>query len=278
MSRKLMLVADEVVARQEMYHAKNKLKNLITGDWIRINPKHLASYRERNHVQVVFLSNEVQPAALERDDRRHAVIWTPPKHTEGLYHEVLREIAEGGIAALHHHLLHIDLQDFGPATLPPMTQAKLDLVEMGLDSSERFYNEWREGYLPLPRQTCRSDDLYAAYRHWCQARGESKPARQSTFAGTVAKRPGVEKKRCRHFKNYSLTVETQSELITPPAFERPSERADLSRLINGFAEALKTWREESLHAAGKPALGGKPVRQVGNGGPAPAPEDEDEPF
>lgn len=273
MSRKLMLVADEVVARQEMYHSKNKLKNLVTGDWIRINPKHLASYRERNHVQIVFLSNEVQPMALERDDRRYAVIWTPPKWDASIYNAVLQEIEQGGIAALHEYLLRVDLSDFGPASLPPMTEAKRDLVELGLDSSERFFNEWRDGYLPLPRRTCRSEDLYAAYRHWCTLQGVGKPAQLSTFIGTIAKRPGVQKGRHQHFKNYSHTVEVQSVLITPPDCQRPEGKLPLAESINGFAEALKDWRDEHAPAPHK-------GKAVANGSPAaPAPgDDDDRPF
>lgn len=246
MSRKLMLVADEVVARAEMYHAKNKLKGLVTSDWIRINPKHLASYRERNHCQIVFLSNEVQPMALERDDRRYAVIWTPAKWEASLYNAVLRELEEGGVAALHDYLLTLDLGDFGPATLPPMTQAKADLIELGLDSSERFFNEWRDGFLPLLRQTCRSEDLYQAYRHWCGINGVGKPAQLATFVGTISKRPGVQKGRHQHFKNYSKTLEVQSVLITPPGVERPTGKEALSGLINGFNEALKKWRDETV--------------------------------
>ena len=257
MSRKLMLVADEVVARSEMFHIKNKLKGLITGDWIRINPKHLASYRERNHCQVVFLSNEVQPAALERDDRRHGVIWTPAKYDASLYNAVLEEVANDGVAALHHHLLTLDLGDFGPATLPPVTEAKRDLIELGLDSSERFYNEWVSGYLPIPRQSCRSEDFYQAYRHWCSINGVGKPAQLSTFTGTISKRPGVTKGRHQHFKNYSKTVETQSVVITPPGASRPDGKEALSKAINGFNEALKAWREE--HQAMQPrGQGGKP--------------------
>lgn len=271
MSRKLMLVADEVVARQEMYHSKNKLKGLVTSDWIRINPKHLASYRERNHVQLVFLSNEVQPMALERDDRRYAVIWTPPKWEAARYHDVLDEIAAGGIAALHQYLLEVDLADFGPATLPPLTEAKGDLVELGMDSTERFYNEWVAGYLPLPRRSCRSDDAYAAYRHWCVGQGVGKPAQQSTFIGTVSKRPGVVRARRWHFKNYSRTVETQSTVITPPGAEAPAERQALSDSLNDFAEALKTWRDESTPGGG--AGHGKPKLRAVN-----STEDDDAPY
>lgn len=34
------MIADEVVARSDVYHIKNKLKALITGYSIRINPKN----------------------------------------------------------------------------------------------------------------------------------------------------------------------------------------------------------------------------------------------
>ena len=78
-SRKLFLIADEVVARQELYHVKNKLKSFVTGEWIRINPKNVAAHDERNHCNVVYLSNEIQPLPIEQDDRRHFVIWTPSK-------------------------------------------------------------------------------------------------------------------------------------------------------------------------------------------------------
>jgi len=272
-SRKLILVGDEVVTRTEMYHAKNKLKAMITSDWIRINPKHLASYRERNHCQIVFLSNEVQPSALERDDRRHGVIWTPPKLEGAFYNAVLREIEQGGVAAFHQYLLELQLGDFSPATLPPMTQAKTDLIELGLDSSERFFNDWRDNYLPLPRRTCRSEDLYAAYRHWCTLQGVGKPAQLSTFVGTLSKRPGVQKARRQHFKNYSATVTTQSVLITPPDQVQPDGLQPLADSINAFAEALKSWREESAPA--QPRFGAK---AAANGAPPRPPEDDDAPY
>ncbi len=104
--RKLFVVCDEVAARSELYMLKNQLKGLITGEWIRVNPKNVAAHRERNHMNLVFLSNEVQPAVLEKDDRRHLVNWTPPKLNESWYQDLSAEIANGGIEALYHHLLH----------------------------------------------------------------------------------------------------------------------------------------------------------------------------
>lgn len=178
-SRKLFLIADEVVARSDLYHIKNKLKAFITGDWIRINPKNLSAYDERNHVNMVFLSNEAQPVVLEEDDRRHAVIYTPEKLSPEFYAEVRAEIAAGGVAALHHHLLHLDLGDFEPGTLPPNTAAKRTLVGLSMDSPQRFIHAMKagdvEGFpaeknpgLLLP---CLSQDLFDLYTEWCRRQG-----------------------------------------------------------------------------------------------------------
>jgi putative DNA primase/helicase len=260
-------LADEMVARDEMYHSKNKLKTLITTDRVRINPKNVASYYERNHCNLVFLSNEVQPMALERDDRRFAVVWTPPKWDAAIYNAVLAEIRDGGVAAFHHHLLHLDLGDFGPATLPPMTEAKRDLIELGMDSSERFYVEWSSRFLQLPVGAVRSEDLYSAYRHWCSLQGVAKPAQLATCLGAWGKRQGVRKGRRQHFKNYSSSVLCQSMVLIPDGCDEPDTRQALTDGINGFNEALKTWKDQTSPFA---------KRDSAPTGPAPAPEYADD--
>jgi putative DNA primase/helicase len=167
-SRKLFLIADEVIARSDLYHVKNKLKAFITGEWIRINPKNMAAYDERNHVNIVFLSNEAMPVVLEEDDRRHAVIWTPKKLGHDFYLAVMAEIKNGGIAALHDYLLHHDLRDFQPGTLPPYTDAKAELINLSLDSTSRFFNDLVAGDIEgVKARPALSSDVFDLYRAWC---------------------------------------------------------------------------------------------------------------
>lgn len=186
-SQKLFLIGDEVVAKAELYHQKNKLKSFITGDTIQINAKMLPLRTERNHVNVVFLSNEQQPLALEPDDRRYMVVYTPPRGEESLYQRVGAFLKAGGAARLLRFLLDRDLGDFGPHTRPIMTRAKADLIELGLKPPERFVREWLGGYLPLPLQVCASEQLYRAFRHWCQAAGERFPPPQVVFSKALDK-------------------------------------------------------------------------------------------
>ena len=197
-SRKLFIIADEVVARSDVYHIKNKLKALITGDRIRINPKNMAAHWERNHLNLVFLSNEAMPVVLEEDDRRHCVIWTPEKQAADYYAAVMAEIAGGGVAALHDHLLHIDLADFGPSTLPPMTAAKEELISLGQDSPIRFHDDLVTDSIPgLKAMPGLSQDWYAIYRAWCGHHGH-KPAPQNKFSNLLKRKRDVDARKKRY--------------------------------------------------------------------------------
>ena len=203
-SRRLFLIADEVVARSDLYHVKNKLKAFITGEWIRINPKNMAAYDERNHVNMVFLSNEAMPTIVEQDDRRHAVIWTPEKLSPDFYTGLKAEINNGGGAALHYYLLHLDLGDFGPSSKPPMTDAKRELIDQSLDSPSRFVLAFEKGDVegfpaknsPALLTPCLSQDFYELYGEWCRRQG-LKALNQPKFMNAVdRKHQGrVERKR-----------------------------------------------------------------------------------
>jgi hypothetical protein len=186
-SQKLFLIGDEVVARQELYHQKNKLKAFITGETIQINTKMMPLRTEANHVNVVFLSNEHQPLALEDGDRRYFVVYTPPRRHDDLYRRVADCLAAGGAEAFYRYLLDYDVSGFSEFDIPPMTTAKRDLIELGLKPAERFIREWLQGYLPLPLQVCSAGQLYRAFRRWCALTGERFPPIQEQFSKSVNK-------------------------------------------------------------------------------------------
>ncbi len=215
-SKKLFLIGDEVVARQELFHTKNKLKGFITGEWIRINPKNVAAHDERNHVNIVFLSNERQPLVLEKDDRRFTVIWTPEKLSRAFYDDVSAELKAGGAAALHRHLLNLDLGDFRPWTDPPMTAAKTDLIAISLDSVERFIADWQAGETDFPFCPCASMDLYAAYLRWCRANGVQRPRESNQFLGHVAKLKGWSNQPRHVYESCAYTGATRPRRIVIP--------------------------------------------------------------
>lgn len=204
-SRKLFLIADEVVARLDLYHVKNKLKAFITGDWIRINPKQIKAYDERNHVNMVFLSNEPMPLVLDKDDRRHAVIWTPQTLPADFYAAVRKEIADGGIPALHNFLLERNIGDFHPGTLPPQTDAKRELIGLSQDTPSGFFEALLNGDIG-EFQLCHAltRDVYDLYRTWCGRQGEKRIAPLPKFSNALQRKHRVRQER----KRYAFGAET----------------------------------------------------------------------
>ncbi|KAF1697977.1 DNA primase [Pseudoxanthomonas jiangsuensis] len=245
-SRKLFLLADEVVARTEVYHLKNKLKALVTGDRIRINPKNIQAYEEDNHANFVFLSNEAMPLVLEEDDRRHAVIWTPEKLPQEFYREVMAEIAAGGTAALHHYLLQLDLGDFTNGTYPPMTAAKAELIQLSMDSPLRFLDQLYDQEIPgITPRPAPSKEWYELYKLWCTREGV-KPAPSPKFVNALVRKRGIahpEQARKRYLIDQT-TFGPHGFLMlgncAPPADR--SETAWLGDEVLAFRVALNDYR------------------------------------
>lgn len=250
-SRKLYMLCDEIMTRAELYQNKNRVKGMITSDWITINPKGVDEYMERNHCNFVFSSNEIQPLALERDDRRFTVIWTPGPKDKDFYRNVGSEQRDGGIAAFRDYLMRMPLADHNPHTEALYTRAKAELILLGMDSIERFWIEWTNNTLPLPVVACKSVDFYNAYRWWCHQNGIGKPAQSNTLLAHSAKRPGAAKLRKRIYRDLSVSTDEQAMIMFPPAADRGATIRELTISATDFSIALDAWKDD---AAGAPPL------------------------
>lgn len=191
LSAKLFLIANEVVTRAEMAHHVGRLKNLITEDEVYINPKGIDQRYEKNHVNIVFCSNELQPLKISPGDRRYMVIRTPAVKPESFYAAVGEELRRGGAQAFYRYLLDLDLADFSPHTKPLVTQAKEDLIEIGLMASQLFWRDLHDGILGLPYQPALVTDVYRAYLIWCARNGERVPERINRFIPSFMSLNGV---------------------------------------------------------------------------------------
>ena len=182
-----MVIGDEVVSRTEMRHHKGVLKALITSKDVNIATKFMSLRSERNCMHLVFLSNEIEPLKLDPSDRRYLVVWTPRKGDASLYQAAVAWRQGGGAAALLHELLARDLSGWASHAPPPMTQAKEDLIELGRQSPERFWREWKRNEIGLPHHSCSADQAYRAYARWCRLEGERYPMSKPVFSRYVAR-------------------------------------------------------------------------------------------
>ncbi|MBP9805735.1 MAG: toprim domain-containing protein [Candidatus Accumulibacter sp.] len=213
---KLFLLAEEVVNRQEMWHIKGELKELVTGQWVRVRDLHRTAYRQKNHINLVFLSNEDQPLPIDNDDRRHLVIYTPPEQPERYYDLIQEELMNGGVAAFYFHLMHLDITGFHPKKRPPMTVAKTHLLRLSLPSERRFTEDWLNGELDLPVVPCLSTELYSAYLRWCRTNGESRPRTSAQFYSSIHHSPGWDKRSTRIYASPTSTETVPKPVVSPP--------------------------------------------------------------
>ena len=247
-SGKLFMIGNEVVTRAELYHQQGRLKNMITEREWQINEKNLPTRLEQNHCNFIFFSNRIDIAKLDKEDRRYCVIWTPPAMSREFYLEVAAELAAGGSAALHDYLLTLDLGDFDAHTKPPSTRSKRELIEMSLDSTERFWRDWTAGDVGVPCVPCRSRDLYVVYRHWAQGVGVPKPAPEYVLLAAIGKKPETRKERAYYYKD-GTSFKTRGMVIFPPGSDPPegdSEIVWLTEKINEFKTAASELRREQL--------------------------------
>jgi hypothetical protein len=185
-SCKLAFVANEVVSRQEMYHRKDALKMIVTeGKDFPIRGMNMSTRWERNAANIVFLSNQRVPLALDDGDRRHMVVYTPLAADDTIYQAVLAFLADGGLAKWLHYLQQYDVGAFNAHTKPPMTRDKQRLIQASWKAPARFAHDWMQGYLELPVRVCSGEQLYRAFGRWCTRSGERFPPNRDTFTEEV---------------------------------------------------------------------------------------------
>jgi len=256
-SRKLACLGDEVVSRQELYHNKNRLKLVVTQqEKFAIRGMFQETRWESNHANVVFLSNENTPLVLEDRDRRYMVIFTPLEAEPGLYQRVRDFLAAGGLGKWLHYLQQYDVGDFTAHTKPPMTKAKEALIEASWRSPARFAYEWLEGFIELPVRVCSAEQLYRAFRRWCDMTGAKWPPEQSVFTTEVNRWVRERVKRGDDGRlGEPMLVYKQIALKEESVTRRRTVRCFLPRgtgPLNGVSEGAWAWDsvrafEDDLH-------------------------------
>lgn len=172
-SGKLWAVFEEVVSRDQRYNQVGKIKQLITGQTVRIESKFVNGWEEASHMNAVFLSNEIMPWPIAEGDRRFLVMWPEAKLPADRQVAIKKELANGGVAAFYAWLLNVDLADFDEQTKPPVTPARERLVALSRATWQTFLHLWQVGDLGQGLWApCLSSDLYALFLEWCQRNKE----------------------------------------------------------------------------------------------------------
>lgn len=153
------LVAIEEVIGQRRKEFMNHLKALITADRIRINEKYTPVYEIPNRTNLMLLTNYKYSLLLDPDDRRFFVAYSPISRDDlpqGYFDRLYDWVyTNEGAAALMQHLgdkeeYQVDGEDFNVNKAPPMTQAKIDTIEMSRPDVEQYLmDQFHAGGWPM---------------------------------------------------------------------------------------------------------------------------------
>lgn len=233
-SRKMWAVFEEVVSRDQRYNQVGKIKHLVTGKTVRMESKFINGWEEANHMNAVFLSNEILPWPISDSDRRMLVMWPMETLPVARQKAIGRELESGGVAALYGWLLRVDLGDFNQRTRPPSTASRERLVALSRAGWQTFLHLWRYGELGQELWgACLSTDLYALFLEWCQ-RNKEHVMSQTKFSLFISSE--VEKTRSipwterndRRFGAFFVPDDPDASL--PPSMKAP----DLGKTVDAW--------------------------------------------
>ncbi|MFB6347852.1 DUF5906 domain-containing protein [Moraxella sp. ZJ142] len=208
----LYVTFEEIFAGNDRYQNVQMVKHLITGEEIYINRKFISGYTQANFANCVFLSNDMMPLAIEPDDRRMFVISPKskcPRHISQAVSDALADPTLTKVRAFLQYLLTKDLGEQNAKDDALMTEYKELLIEISSANWERFVKEWIHGYLPVPFETCPSDELFKLYEQWCIA-GNERATSKNKFSGYLQQYPNITKKRT----NYKLRNKNERKQAT----------------------------------------------------------------
>lgn len=132
---KRLVVVHEIYAGQS-WKTYNRLKTLITDEFVEANNKHIVNYTLPNWTHFAAASNSMEALRIENDDRR----WYVPELPTVLYDrygELRQWVRSGGLRYLAAEFL-----DFGDylteGNQAPLTAAKSMLIDQAMPNDERM--------------------------------------------------------------------------------------------------------------------------------------------
>jgi hypothetical protein len=168
----VMLFADEAVAASDKA-AESVLKGLITEPELAIEGKGVNVVMARNRLHVIMASNDEWVVPAGADERRFAVFEVSSsqaqKHT--YFQRLADELKDGGLAAMLHDLLALDLDGWHPRRNIPQTTALTEQKMRSLRGPDSHVRAMLES--GNDHGWCRSegDRVFIATRLCCKALG-----------------------------------------------------------------------------------------------------------
>lgn len=183
--RAVLVFADEITWGGSKQH-EGQLKAMITEAEQLIELKGHDAIRARNYRRFIFASNEDWPVAMGPHDRRFLVLDVDPacQQNHAYFAAIDKQMENGGLNALMHDLLQMDLTGFNPQKKPANGKGAYDIIERSLCSTGKFWLEYLRGFElgdDWP-QLLNKQAFHDQFLEWCRKNQKGHPATLAEFA------------------------------------------------------------------------------------------------
>ncbi len=154
----IFLFADEAFWPGDQ-SAIGTLKHIITEDMLTIEPKGRDLIQVPNRLHIMIATNHEWVVPAGPDARRYVVFDVPNTHKQDFtyFGPLIKQLDEGGRAAMLYDLLHMNLGDWHPREVVK-TKALADQKDRSLSKLESWYLAILEdGFLPLQKNKSSSN-------------------------------------------------------------------------------------------------------------------------
>src|SRR5262249_14671558 len=179
--------------------AEGTLKRIITELTLIIEKKRFDAFEVANLLHILMATNAdwVVPAGM--DERRFAVFdCAKEKPSRDYFNKLYAEVANGGLAAMMHELMNMDLGNWHPRDDVPQTAALLEQKEYSFNSEQAWwYDVLQRGELPWGTTNNNSCPTKRLFRSYMRHAGRQYTRSTETMLGAFLNKyvPALDKKR-----------------------------------------------------------------------------------
>ncbi|WGM37526.1 bifunctional DNA primase/polymerase [Caulobacter sp. NIBR1757] len=157
-----LAVIEELTAlgRQEL---SNRLKPVITDEYLCIRPMYGKAYNLPNRLNLLCFTNNADALPIEPGDRRWLVVFSEAQPASEDYYERLFQFLDGNGPAAVAHWLGQRVISLNPKGVAPKTTGKDEMRRLNLSEVEQYLDEMlRERLPPFDFDLVRLEDVEAA--------------------------------------------------------------------------------------------------------------------
>ncbi|GAA3715756.1 hypothetical protein GCM10022268_25440 [Sphingomonas cynarae] len=166
-----LAILEEMMALGEAEVA-NRLKPVVTEDYLRIRLMHTNAYTTPNFLNLLCFTNHKNSLPIEDGDRRWLVVFSDVQPREQAYYDRLWTCLEGDGPAAVKHFLQQRRINLDPKGRAPATRGKAEMRRLSQGEAEQYLlDQMEEGSAPFDFDLVRLDDVYDAVPSGLRGKG-----------------------------------------------------------------------------------------------------------